>query len=427
VPRIWITLLLAVASAGSVRGIDTTIVLDAEQSWSRDGRQKSLLATTIELSHSFSRDSAITAIVRAQFIGPDQLDPGEHSQASVSPASRRFSVNDTLEVELREFYWDLDLDRAQLRLGKQQVVWGQADGLKVLDVVNPQSFRQFILEDFDDSRIPIWMVNLELALDLGDLQLLWIPDTSMHSLPTAGSTFEFTAPFANIPSFIPISIKPVDRPDSILSDSDFGIRLAAFRGGWDVTLNYMYHYDDFPVLRKQVGPGGLGLTPVYERTHTLGGTASNSFGSFVLRTELAFNTDKYVDATIIGFNQGVEKSRELSYVIGLDWSGLRDTLLSAQIFQSRLLDDGRYSRDDTETNFTFLLRRNFLNESFLLELLWIYHENDKDNLMRLKSQFELTSNINISLYADFFNGKPDQLFGQFEHRDQVGLRLTVGW
>ena len=136
---------------------------------------------------------------------------------------------------------------------------------------------------------------------------------------------------------------------------------------------------------------------------------------------------RYVDATIIGFNRGVGNSRELSYVIGLDWSGLTDTLLSAQIFQSRLLDDGHYSRDDTETNFTFLLRRNFLNESFLLELLWIYHDNEKDNLMRLKSQLELTSNINVSLYADFFSVKPAQLFGQFEHRDQVGLRLTLGF
>ena len=260
--------------------------------------------------------------------------------------------------------------------------------LKVLDVVNPQSFRQFILEDFDDSRIPTWMVNLEFALDIGDLQLLWIPDTSMHSLPTTGSTFEFTAPFAAVPSNVPIFIRPVDRPDSALSDSDIGLRLGMFRRGWDVTINYIYHYDDFPVLRKQAGPGGLDLTPVYERTHTLGGTASNSFGSFILRTEFAFNTDKYVDVPIIGLNQGIEKSRELSYVVGLDWSGFTDTLISAQVFQSRLLDDGNYSRDDTETNFTFLLRRNFLNESLLFELLWIYHENEGDNLMRLKSQFE---------------------------------------
>jgi len=425
VPRLWLILLLSVPGAAS--GLDTTIVVDADQSWSQEGRQKSLLAATIEVSHAFRRNGSFTAIVRGQVVRPDDLDPGKHDQPSVSSISQRLYLNDSVEMELREFYWDVDLDKGQLRLGKQQVIWGQADGLKLLDVVNPQSFRQFILEDFDDSRIPLWMLNLELFLDVGDLQLLWIPDTSMHSLPTSGSTFEITAPFANIPSSIPVSINPVDRPDSMPSDSDYGFRLAIFRGGWDVTLNYMYHYDDFPVLRKQIGPSGLKLSPGYERTHTIGGTASNSFGSFILRTELAFNTDKYVDVTAIGINEGIEKSREIGYVIGLDWSGLTDTFVSVQIFQSLLLDDADYTRDDTETNLTFLLRRNFLNESLLLELLWIYHENEGDNLLRLKSRYELTSNIDVMFYADFFSGERDELYGQFDRRDQLGLRFTVGF
>ena len=65
-------------------------------------------------------------------------------------------IGNRAEVELREFFLEGVFDRAQWRIGKQQVVWGQADGLKVLDVVNPQSFRAFILEDFEDSRLPLW-------------------------------------------------------------------------------------------------------------------------------------------------------------------------------------------------------------------------------------------------------------------------------
>jgi len=53
-----------------------------------------------------------------------------------------------LEAELREFYLETDWGKSYFTFGKQQVVWGKADGLKVLDVVNPQSFREFILEDF---------------------------------------------------------------------------------------------------------------------------------------------------------------------------------------------------------------------------------------------------------------------------------------
>jgi len=424
--RLSLAGLLAIVAIAA-NALDTTIVVDVDQSWSESGRQKSLLSATVELSHSFESAGSLNVIVRGQALGPDQLDPGRHDQASVSPASQRWYLNDTFELELREFYWDFDLPKGQLRVGKQQVVWGQADGLKLLDVVNPQSFREFILEDFDDSRIPTWMFNLELFLDIGDLQLLWIPDTSMHSLPMPGATFEITAPFANIPTAIPFSINPIDRPDGAFSDSDFGLRLALFEGGWDVTLNYMYHYDDFPVIRKRIGPGGLELSPGYERTHTFGSSLSNSFGSFIVRAEVVFNTDKYIDVTTTLNNEGVEKSREVGYVVGLDWSGMTDTLVSVQTFQSILLDDANYTRDDRETNFTFLVRRNLMNESLLLEFLWIYSANDGDNLLRLKSQYALTSNIDVSLYADIFDGERDQLFGQFAQRDQIGIRLAVGF
>ncbi len=43
---------------------------------------------------------------------------------------------------------EADWGKSYFTFGKQQVVWDKADVLKVLDVVNPQSFRELILEDF---------------------------------------------------------------------------------------------------------------------------------------------------------------------------------------------------------------------------------------------------------------------------------------
>ena len=57
-----------------------------------------------------------------------------------------------LEAELREFYMEVDWGKSYFTFGKQQVVWGKAGRLKVLDVVNSQSFRELYLEDFDNSR-----------------------------------------------------------------------------------------------------------------------------------------------------------------------------------------------------------------------------------------------------------------------------------
>jgi len=62
---------------------------------------------------------------------------------------------------LRELYVDTSLAGWLIRLGKQQVVWGTADGIKLLDIINPTDFRELNQNTMEDSRIPIWMLNAE--------------------------------------------------------------------------------------------------------------------------------------------------------------------------------------------------------------------------------------------------------------------------
>lgn len=86
------------------------------------------------------------------------------NRSSYSDYSKPDQLNKAVELELREFYLQGEIGDTFLTLGKQQIVWGKAEGLHVLDIVNPQSFREFILDDFDNSRIPLWTVNIEHTL-----------------------------------------------------------------------------------------------------------------------------------------------------------------------------------------------------------------------------------------------------------------------
>lgn len=74
---------------------------------------------------------------------------------------------------LRELYLDTVVGPVDLRLGKQQVVWGTADGIKLLDILNPTDWREFVQNTMEDSRIPVWMANVETAVgDAGNLQFV---------------------------------------------------------------------------------------------------------------------------------------------------------------------------------------------------------------------------------------------------------------
>ncbi|WP_133513235.1 RNA polymerase-associated protein rapA [Candidatus Thiosymbion oneisti] len=72
---------------------------------------------------------------------------------------------------LRELYLDTELAGIDLRLGKQQLVWGTADGIKLLDIINPTDFRWWNQDPMEDARIPVWMAVAERNLGSnGNLQ-----------------------------------------------------------------------------------------------------------------------------------------------------------------------------------------------------------------------------------------------------------------
>jgi len=62
---------------------------------------------------------------------------------------------------LRELYVDTSIEDWQIRLGKQQVVWGTADGMKLLDIINPTDYTEMAQNQMEDSRITTFMVNAE--------------------------------------------------------------------------------------------------------------------------------------------------------------------------------------------------------------------------------------------------------------------------
>ena len=81
---------------------------------------------------------------------------------------------------LRELYMDIAVDDFSFRIGKQQVVWGKADGVKFLDIINPTDFRHWGQDSMEDSRIALWMLNAEYAIDDDtSFQMIYVPQVNV--------------------------------------------------------------------------------------------------------------------------------------------------------------------------------------------------------------------------------------------------------
>ena len=392
--------------------------------------QKSEFLLTPEIAVGLTPTTRLTLITQFRGDTSDHLEPGKPAQRNRSSISERLLQGNHLSGELREAYIDTEIGNTFLRIGKQQVVWGQADGLKVLDVLNPQSFREFILDDFDDSRIALWTVNAEIPIGGAFLQLLWIPDQTYDDIPEAGATFAFTSPqiIPELPAGIPITNSTFEKPSRFFADSDVGTKLAWFVDGWDLSLNYAYHYSDRPVVRHRISSAGISIKQNYERSHLLGGTASNVFGDITIRGEFGYSSDRFYLTTAQTDDHGVISTGEFTYVLGLDYQGWTDWFISTQLFQSVVTTSATgMIRDKVDTTVTLLVQRDFLNESIQAEALLIQNLNQGDGLLQASLEYEWSTNIRLKLGADIFYGNSNGLFGQFKQKDRISMGVEVGF
>ncbi|MES9882501.1 MAG: RNA polymerase-associated protein rapA [Sedimenticola sp.] len=82
---------------------------------------------------------------------------------------RNFTQNDWI----RELYLDTSASSWDFRIGKQQEVWGTADGIKLLDIINPTDFREMNQSTMEDARIPVFMIKGESDVgESGNVQLV---------------------------------------------------------------------------------------------------------------------------------------------------------------------------------------------------------------------------------------------------------------
>lgn len=170
------------------------------------------------------------------------------------------------DMGLREGYVDFSTGPAFLRIGRQNVAWGETDLKRLLDDINPLDATTPFLK-LDDRRIALWMVRG--IYNLGDYGFLHSLNVEGFISPCYGGADERVGPAT--PAGTPYSVaetKPStellpgsgialnrerDVPGSHLNDSRWGFRFGGIIGD---NLNFtIAHYKTYqgsaqPVLRR---------------------------------------------------------------------------------------------------------------------------------------------------------------------------------
>ena len=245
-------------------------------------------------------------------------DEREAEPPSLDISDKADWVRDTYysETDIREIYIDVDVtDWWHLRVGKQQVSWGELGQYRLLDVINPSDTTWHFgpLESFEDTRIPLWMVDstMEIRPLQGSLEIVWIPliDEPSRTVTTP-LTFVGAWGLPRPPAASSASVRS-DRigrkifhyPGGDIEDSRIGLRWKGEIGNITYSLAYMYTHQLSPPIPDFYENGPLmvnnnSLLDVhlrYPRQHVAGFSLEIPFESplgVVARIEAAYEPNR---------------------------------------------------------------------------------------------------------------------------------------
>lgn len=324
------------------------------------------------------------------------------------------------DTDWRELYIATQRGGWQVSAGWQQVVWGRADNLRVLDQVNPLDLREFILPDLNDYRRSVFMLRTVGQMGRWMVETVYLPWFVGNRYAVEGSEFF-------IPTVEPLiaqgfELRPTEYP-SYIESAEIGVQVSRSFGSIDVSGVLFYTRDDDPVYRilpPETADGGPALQPEYHRQLQLGaGLAKAVDQGFVLRSEfsfipsVAYNTFEEPD--------GVKKSSTLRGLLGLDYLW-RDWLLSLQA-SDRFIDDWQPGdwTSKHQAVYTFSATGNSFSARLETRLAVTAMPGGEGQWWQFKNVFKPNDRINLGCVVDLFNGDRTGFFGQFRERDRVRL------
>ena len=382
---------------------------------------------------------------------------------------------------LNEAYYRYSGEIWDISVGRQVIVWGQADGFKLTDVLSARDSSEFIAFSGDDARLPLDSIRLRFFHDLFTFEAIAVPFFTPNKLPRFG--FEDGAKnglyYIDTPNFydtktplgsIPIQYtKTESTKPKMFTDTEAAARFSFFLPGIDFSVSGFYGWDKNPryarsgYVKKELrnpnnaqGPLNpfqpkelhTNLNEEYYRIGMAGIDAAIPVGDVTIRLETAWVGGRYfepkellsslpiaqiMDKTSgadvpIAFNAPVKK-HQLLMLAGIDWIKSSWTL-SAQYFEDLILNHKNDIERPMHKGFVSLnVSKTFLRDTLKLSASGVIDINYGSTSSTYSVSYAITDNINFALggdvYTKGYDGKGD--FAALHKISAIWLKGTFTW
>jgi len=314
------------------------------------------------------------------------------------------------EVELFDAYIEGSIsDNFDMKLGRQVVVWGRSDTIRVTDILNPLDNRRPGMVDIEDLRLPVAMAKFDY----------FIGDWRVTPIAILEQRFSKNPPYGS--SFNPLPNTGINNES--YSDVTYALSVGGEFSGWDV---------NFYVARIHNDAGQVVNAPIPRIEHdkvNMFGTALNFLtGSWLFKTELAyFDGFKYTTT-------GDKSFTRTDALLGVEYKGIADTLISYDIVTRRIggYDNGLMNEfnplNKQSYQHAFRVSSDFMNASLTANYLISLNGEklDEGGFQRAWVKYELGEGINTNIgVVDYIGGS--LVFDTIKDNDMVFADISYSF
>ena len=161
-----------------------------------------------------------------------------------------------MDWDFREYYVTYSPGDFVVKAGSQQIAWGEADALRLADVINPLDLSWYwSFPAWEEIRIPLTMLDVVYNLPESKYDLrfegVWVPaDFRPHQFAAPGGNWSLYSGGFGLPDFVGSAIFDQmrdDLPSNDLQNGQGGVRVRGKFGEWDTSLFGYYQRDQIGV------------------------------------------------------------------------------------------------------------------------------------------------------------------------------------
>lgn len=327
--------------------------------------------------------------------------------------------------EIRDFYVEQELDNGvYIKAGHQILAWGMSEYLRVTDLINVENQYQLGQQDLEDLRLQVPAVLASASAGGWNWDAVFTYHAGRDDIAPQRDEFDLFAPLYEAGGTISIR-----RPER---DYEFFLRAATQYDSGDIQIVAGEFNDNALALERVTVIDDQPVATLFQnRMRALGVAANYVSGSWLLFGELGWHANRVARPTerSVAFTaDGWVKKDQLLGVLGIEYSGLRNLLLAAELDGQRIRDNEPFGYGDGKL-LSLGLRARWTAMNERLQVLAVINElaEDQGRVARVSMGYDWSDSFNLGLMWVGYSAPDNSLVNPFQHNDVLQLQIRYSF